>query len=92
MTSIGFDLYCKLLNETLGQTSETHFKPVFKAYLPDHYISSERERLSIYQRFSQLSSINELTDLKFELEDRYGKLPKLVDTLFEGLASQLALA
>ena len=89
MTAIGFNLYCKLLNETMGKPTTQFLPPTFNAYIPDSYIENQREKIAIYQRINHLLSIDELDDLKDELQDRYGPFPELVDTLWDGLEDSL---
>jgi len=48
----------------------------FDAHIPSHYIESASERFSIYNRISNAKSFEELTKLKTELVDRFGKLPE----------------
>lgn len=98
MTAIGFDLYCKLLEESVHklQKDETKKrKPTLiiekniATAIPEFYIPSERERLSIYRRLSNLMYQDQLDELLAELEDRYGKIPKCVQPLFNTIRNQL---
>ncbi|HDS11832.1 MAG TPA: transcription-repair coupling factor [Candidatus Wirthbacteria bacterium] len=45
------------------------------AYLPDDYINDPKEKMTIYQRLSELSSIDELQEISLECLDRFGPLP-----------------
>ncbi|MPN55532.1 Transcription-repair-coupling factor [bioreactor metagenome] len=44
--------------------------------LPDSYVSSIEERLSLYQKLAEIQSKEELKKLESELVDRFGTLPK----------------
>lgn len=91
MTSIGFELYCKLLREAVAtyQGTSTHtFTPTFTAYIPENYIPYERERLAIYQRLHAITSIDDIDAIHDELRDRYGPIPKIVTTLLSSLEDQ----
>ncbi len=99
MTSIGFDLYCKLLEEsvqTLHKRPITKARPPLvlgpdiKALIPDTYITSPRERLAIYQRVTEMGERWQIDDLLQELGDRYGDPPKLVQMLMKAVRAQLA--
>jgi len=50
--------------------------------IPDEYVESIAERLSLYQRLDNAESEEELLAMKTELEDRFGTLPRQVDDLF----------
>ena len=51
------------------------------AYIPYHYIEDENLRLRLYQRMSALASKQEITLMKREIKDRFGKLPKEMQRL-----------
>ncbi|MCO7332433.1 transcription-repair coupling factor [Riemerella anatipestifer] len=44
--------------------------------LPDSYVSSTEERLSLYQKLSEINNKEELKRFEAELEDRFGSLPE----------------
>lgn len=78
---IGFELYLKLLEETLqelqGQPSGT-FEVKLElgpAQLSRHWIDQASERLVAYKRASRLRSERDLELYRLELEDRFGLLP-----------------
>ena len=50
--------------------------------LPDDYVESITERLSLYQRLDNCETEEELVEMKKELEDRFGTLPQQVEDLF----------
>lgn len=50
--------------------------------IPDEYVESITERLSLYQRLDNCETEEELIAMKAELEDRFGALPQQVDDLF----------
>jgi len=51
------------------------------AYIPYHYIEDENLRLRLYQRMSALGTKQEITLMKQEIKDRFGKLPAEVQRL-----------
>ena len=51
------------------------------AYIPYHYIEDENLRLRLYQRMSALATKQEITLMKQEIKDRFGKLPAEVQRL-----------
>jgi len=50
--------------------------------IPDDYVESITERLSLYQRLDNCESEEELQSMHTEMEDRFGKLPQPVEDLF----------
>lgn len=50
--------------------------------IPDDYVESITERLSLYQRLDNCETENDLLLMKQELEDRFGNLPQQVEDLF----------
>ncbi len=50
--------------------------------IPDEYVESITERLSLYQRLDNCETEEDLTMMKKELEDRFGALPQQVEDLF----------
>jgi transcription-repair coupling factor (superfamily II helicase) len=50
--------------------------------IPDEYVESITERLSLYQRLDNCESEDELLAMKQELADRFGPVPQQVDDLF----------
>jgi transcription-repair coupling factor (superfamily II helicase) len=78
---IGFELYIKLLEETLqelqGQASGT-FEVKLElgpAQLSRRWIDQAAERLVAYKRASRLCSERDLGLYRLELEDRFGQIP-----------------
>ncbi|MBI5373284.1 MAG: transcription-repair coupling factor [Sphingobacteriales bacterium] len=50
--------------------------------IPDEYVESITERLSLYQRLDNCETEEDLVAMKQELEDRFGALPRQVEDLF----------
>jgi len=51
------------------------------AYLPFNHIPETRQRIILYRKLAQLSNAAELAELKEEIRDRFGPIPKPVDRL-----------
>lgn len=90
MEAIGYDLYCKLLNESVrelqGQTTVTEdFETVLDldvdAFIPERYIRNEYQKLDIYKRIAAISTEDEYDDMLEELMDRFGEPPRCVQNL-----------
>lgn len=82
MAAVGYDLYCKMLNEAVNDLKgikneysfETNVDLSVDAYIPSTYIKSEYQKLDIYKRIAAIEREEELSDMKDELVDRYGSL------------------
>ena len=89
ISAIGFDLYCKMMEETIremkGQKIESKIEPEIKleikGYVPKDYVSDLNQRLEIYRRLQLLDGFEALGILKVELTDRYGQFPEEVEKL-----------
>ena len=53
------------------------------ALLPDNYVRSTSERLSLYMQLDNLESEEALQQFRLDLEDRFGPLPASGETLFD---------
>jgi transcription-repair coupling factor (superfamily II helicase) len=51
------------------------------ALLPDDYVAEDSLRLGIYRRMASLTSIEEIEEIRQELEDRFGPLPDQTENL-----------
>lgn len=56
-------------------TKEVNIDTDLELMLPDSYVQSIEERLSLYQKLSEIESKEELQKLELELIDRFGALP-----------------
>jgi transcription-repair coupling factor (superfamily II helicase) len=89
--AIGFDLYCQMLERAVSKLKGQDVTPElrttlslgFDVRIPQEYIPSENLRLRTYKRISSISTEAEKQDVRKELEDRFGALPKSVENLLE---------
>ena len=90
MEAVGYDLYCKMLNEAVlalkgKMPEEDLFETVvdcdIDAFIPDGYIKNEYLKLDVYKRISAIETDDEYMDMQDELIDRFGDIPKSVDNL-----------
>jgi transcription-repair coupling factor (superfamily II helicase) len=89
--AIGFDLYCQMLERAVAKLKGEDVTPElrttlslgFDVRIPQEYIPSENLRLRTYKRVSSISTEAEKQDVRKELEDRFGALPKSVENLLE---------
>lgn len=91
MEAVGYDLYCKMLNEAVrrlkGEAKEDSFTTTMDlnvdAFIPDSYIPNEYQKLDVYKRIAAIESEEEMEDMIEELIDRYGDIPKKAMKLLE---------
>ena len=92
MDAVGYDLYCKMLNEavlllkgekTEDDTYETTIDVKMDAYIPPKYIGNEIQKLAIYKRIASIENLEEYQDMQDELTDRFGDIPSVVDNLLK---------
>jgi len=90
MEAVGYDLYCKMLNEAVKNlkgipTAPTDFTTTVDmdvdAYIPASYIVNEVQKLDIYKRIAGIENQKERDDMLDELLDRFGEVPKSVENL-----------
>lgn len=89
--SIGFDMFMKILQDSVNQKmgkqeQEIDIKNVnvnVDGYIPHDYVSSDIEKLELYQRLDNTKTISAIDHLKTEFIDYYGKLPDEVAALIE---------
>lgn len=99
MNAVGYDLYCKMLNEAVKEAKGIHTMEDFEttidlnmdAFIPDSYISNEFQKLDIYKRIAGIQEQQDYDDMLEELLDRFGEPGKAVLNLL-AIARLKALA
>ena len=90
MEAVGYDLYCKMLNEAVkhlkGEMEEeesynTTIDLNVDAYIPASYIPNEYQKLDVYKRIASIENEEEMDDMVEELIDRFGDIPRKVQQL-----------
>jgi len=99
--AVGFETYCKILDESIEELKKEEFKDIFDikslqekrkvativevdydAYFPEEYISNASERFLYYQKMYDIDNDTQIMELKDEIIDKFGKLPKEAENLF----------
>lgn len=91
MAAVGYDLYCKMLNEAVkslkGEAEPEQFDTAVEleldAFIPVSYIPNEFQKLEIYKRIAVVESQEESEEILEELIDRFGEPPKSVQNLLD---------
>lgn len=86
MAKIGYDLYCKLIKETVDESLGVKKADLPKAtveikvdaFIPEEYIPSESVKFATYRRISDITDKDSMLDMADELTDRFGALPQSV--------------
>lgn len=90
--TVGIDMYIEMLKEAIDEKKGI-IKPEkeiiapaplpIDGYIPQEFAPQDLEKITLYQRIDQIKSKTALLELKEEIVDLYGKLPKSVNLLFE---------
>lgn len=93
--AVGFQLYCKLLNEAISELApeeteelkkdkgEVSLELQYSGYIPDSYISDQRQKMEFYKRIAGIIHIEEINEIKMSLKDRFSNIPDEVGALFQ---------
>ena len=92
MESVGYDMYLKLLGEAVseekGETTASNDLDCLidisvDAHIPESYVESLTLRLDVYRRIADIRTKEDAADVRDELTDRFGVVPKSVEGLIE---------
>jgi transcription-repair coupling factor (superfamily II helicase) len=103
MAAVGFDLYSRLLAESVEEQKATFEgrEPVVErqqavvdlpveAHLPDDYVPDEAQKLELYRRLARARTPGDLAAFRQEVADRFGPPPAPVLRLVEVAELRLA--
>ncbi|MCL4214520.1 MAG: transcription-repair coupling factor [Gemmatimonadales bacterium] len=89
--AVGFDLYLRLLDETVTRMLRGDDAPPppptdvtldVPSYLPDAYIASQAVKLDLYRRLGAARDDKAVDELRLEVRDRFGPLPPEAEAYF----------
>ena len=92
MVNVGYELYCKLVDDAVKalkgevvptRREDTTVEINVSAFIPDTYISDEVTKLTMYKKIAGILTSEDLADLRSELEDRFGDIPKVTQSLLQ---------
>ena len=97
MEAIGFDLYMELLQETIAEiqgqdipsVEDTQIDLPLTAFIPGDWITDPDEKINAYRLATQCETNEALIKFASNLVDRYGTLPKAVESLIEVMKLKL---
>lgn len=79
------NLYSSQENEEKSYIKEVQIDTDLAILLPDDYVNSVSERLTLYNRLSELNNEEELLKFQTDLEDRFGPLPTQAEDLLNSV-------
>ncbi|WP_311431578.1 transcription-repair coupling factor [Facklamia hominis] len=93
--SVGFDLYSQMLREAIDRRqgkqnmlenlnqSVVEIDLSIDAYIPDSYISDERQKIAAYKMLQKMDGMEEYREIQDQWIDRYGEFPDEVANLLD---------
>lgn len=91
MEQVGYDTYCKLLDEVIKNMQGIEIKEEkdiqidlsISSYIPDNFIENSSQKIEIYQNIALCRTEEDIQNIIDEVIDRYGKLPTELENLLE---------
>lgn len=91
MEQVGYDTYCKLLDEVvkemqgvkMEEEKDVQIDMNISSFIPDEYIENSSQKIEIYQDIALSKDEEDLVEVIDEIIDRYGKMPQEVENLIE---------
>jgi len=89
MAAIGYDLYVKLLAETVAELRGEHSEKFedttmelnVNAYISEKYINNQSHKIEIYKKIASIRNVEDMYKIEEEIEDRFGDIPLSVRNL-----------
>lgn len=89
IAAVGYDLYCQMVTEVVSEMkgepvempSDLKLDIAVSAFLPESYVPTEDLRLEAYRRLSEVTTLEQVDDVRREWLDRYGPIPPEAETL-----------
>lgn len=86
---IGYEMYYKLLTKAIEDVKtnnkeeeyQTSIDVDINAFIPNEYIENENLKLNYYKKIASCKNPSDVDDLRDEMIDRFGALPKEVESL-----------
>ena len=75
------DAIRKVKGELIVEDVEVEIDLSVNAYIPDYYIEDELIKLEMYKKIAFIENLDDLGEVKNELEDRFSDIPRPVETL-----------
>ncbi|MBC8046025.1 MAG: transcription-repair coupling factor [Fimbriimonadaceae bacterium] len=79
------EVFAEQIEEKHEYVRDVQIDTDLEMLIPDKYISNISERMSIYTRLDNIETEGVLEKFGIELTDRFGKIPRQVNELFNGI-------
>ena len=79
------DVFADELSKKLSFVRDVQVDTDVEMMIPSEYVSNTEERLALYNELDRIETEEQIKDFISRMQDRFGKIPKTVKTLFEGL-------
>lgn len=79
------DLFQEELDKDRKFVRDVQIETDIDLFIPESYVSNVQERLSLYTQIDQIEREEQVEVFISQLRDRFGRLPRQIDELFEGL-------
>ena len=91
MDQVGYDTYCKLLDEVVKEMKGIEIKEEIdvtidinvSSFIPDEYIENNSQKIEVYQNIALCRTDKDIENIMADIEDRYGKMPLEVVNLLK---------
>ena len=91
MDEVGYDMYCKLLDEVIKEMKGIEVKEeqdiqidlTVSSYLSDDFISDSNQKIEAYQNIALCKTEADIEEITDEMIDRYGKIPEEAENLLQ---------
>ena len=91
MEQVGYDTYCKLLDEVIKEMQGVEIEEEqdvqidlqFSSYIPEEYIENSSQKIEIYQDIALCKTEEDIQNITDEIIDRFGAMPSEVENLLE---------
>ena len=94
-TKVGYHKYCEILADAVSKIKGTkreqaQVSVTFPAVIPKDYLPQESLRVTLYRQLLKAEYPKEVADLREEVTDRFGRMPKSLEFLFNLAAIRTA--
>jgi transcription-repair coupling factor (superfamily II helicase) len=79
------ELYAEEMKETQTYVKECSIETDLEMLIPDEYVRNSSERMILYKDLNEIKNEEELEQFESKLNDRFGKVPRQIYELFNGV-------
>ena len=99
MAKIGYDLYCKILNEAVAEargqkqreSKEIKLDVATNCFVPEDYIQNSDDRFKVYINLKKVDSLDKQKQVLDDLNDKFGAVPtEVVNLSFVAMLKNIA--